>query len=140
MLSDFPRDIGRTSSTTAYGAWHSNAGNVDRSMALYEIAYYCLKAWKFLRRVDVIRDLGQAAIARAIESQMGFGCADIARQDYHRLRHVRPSRAIITAASVGPEEPAGYGNGSLPETAHESRIFWMKRHAASTVSRRMNNV
>src|SRR5262249_21983323 len=134
LLRDFPRNVGRTSATNGYWAWNSDTGDPNRLATPYEVTYYGFEVWELLRRVNTIEEPRQPVIAWAIESQMRFGCANIARQNDHRLRHARPSRAIITAASVGPEEPAGYGNGSLPETAHESRMFWIKRQAASTVS------
>lgn len=53
---------------------------------------------------------------------------------------VRPSRSISAIAEVGPHDPAGYSRGLSRVSSHASMIGSTHVQAASTSSRRMNNV
>src|SRR5215831_1325960 len=71
------------SETADHRSWNSQAGNSDLLMLLDEVTQHCFEAGKVLRRVNVIKHPRQAAVGSAIQSQMGFGRPDIARQNDH---------------------------------------------------------
>jgi len=66
-----------------YRPWNSQAGSRDLLMILDEVAQHCFETGKVLRRINVVMHPRQAAAGSAIQSQMGFGRPDVARQNNH---------------------------------------------------------
>src|SRR5579875_27763 len=102
-----PGYVGWARGAVGYRSGHAQTGAIDCGLAFDEVQQCCFEAGELLRYENMVAESDQLVTVGLIKRQMSLGRPYVTSENYHRLRHVRPSRAIITAASVGPEEPAG---------------------------------